>query len=63
MNHLTSRLLQDTARGWLLASDKVYAVMAVMILILGLLTGLMLLTARRLSALEKQVESLEKSES
>lgn len=52
-------LLQDHRQEFLFVSDKIYAVMTIVLLIfLGFLTYL-LLTSRKVSQLEKQMQELE----
>jgi uncharacterized membrane protein len=62
MNHLTSfmSLLLQEEKTWLLASDKIYSVMAVLILIFALVIGYLVVTNRKVSQLERRFEETER---
>ncbi|TAE47518.1 MAG: hypothetical protein EAZ89_17675 [Bacteroidetes bacterium] len=49
-----SLLLQEQ-KAWLLMSDKVYSVLAVLLIIFGLLIAFMVFTNRRISDLEQKM--------
>lgn len=52
-------LLQVNQGNWLFANEKVYTVMAVLLVILGGLLTFALVTDRKVSKLEKQVQAWE----
>lgn len=58
MSNLIIILLQEKA--WLLASEKVNSVLAIVLLIFGAVLTYLILTQRKVSRLEKQMEELER---
>jgi hypothetical protein len=59
-----SILLQTSPNaGWLLASDKIYAVMTVILLIFAGMVSLLVLNNRKVQSLERKMEELEKQAS
>jgi hypothetical protein len=59
MYNLIFILLQSESKPWLLASDKVNAVLAVVLLIFGAVLTYLILTQRKAAQLEKKMEELE----
>lgn len=55
-------LLQINQDNWLFANDKVYAVMAVLLVILGGLLTFTFVTDRKISKLERQVQRWEEEQ-
>jgi len=58
MSNLIIILLQEKA--WLLASEKVNSVLAIVLLIFGAVLTYLILTQRKVARLEKQMEELER---
>lgn len=58
MSNLITILLQEKA--WLLASEKVNSVLAIVLLIFGAVLTYLVLTQRKVARLEKQMEELER---
>ena len=53
-------LLQDYRESFLFQSDKIYAVVTIVLLIFLGFLGYLLFTSRKVNALEKQMDELEK---
>ncbi len=58
MFRISSFLLQSNA-SWLLASDKIYAVMTIILLILGGMVVLLVRTDRKLKSAESRMNEIE----
>lgn len=60
MTNLIFILLQEATKPWLLASEKVNSVLAVVLLIFGAVLTYLMLTQRKAAQLEKKMEELER---
>ncbi len=59
MLNLLFILLQETSKPWLLASEKINSVLAIVLLIFGAVLVYLVLTERKAARLEKKMTNLE----
>lgn len=53
-------ILLQAKQSWLLMSDKIYSVLAILLIVFGLLSIYMVSTNRKISDLEQKMDELEK---